>query len=171
MGLLDRLRRRLPDSARPALGPEERVVAWATTSAGGYVVVTNHGLWLPDAESRLGWHEIHKAVWSGRALTVSPARRVDVDGPVPVYADAAPVSHTLLDPDRVPVQVRDRVTRSVAYSSHHPVPGVRVVARRIPGTDGLTWAVRYDEGVDPAAPEVQQATADLVAQARAEIGE
>ncbi|RLP92324.1 hypothetical protein EAD98_21970, partial [Micromonospora sp. CV4] len=36
-------------------------------------------------------------------------------GPVETYL--------LLDPGELPHQVRARVTRSVAYTEHHPVPG------------------------------------------------
>ena len=81
-----RRRPKLPASLRPALGPEERVLAWAPVSSSeGALVATNHGLWLPDDSSRpaaenpgvktkkLGWHEIHKAAWSGRELRITPA--------------------------------------------------------------------------------------------------
>jgi hypothetical protein len=59
------------------------------------------------------------------------------------------------------------VTRSVAFTAHHPLPsgGVRVVARRVAGRDGLAWHVRYDDGTDVADPAVLAATAELVAEA------
>jgi hypothetical protein len=62
-----RRRPKLPAAQRPALGPGERVVAWAALDRDDVVVATNHGLYLPD-RPRLGWHEIHKATWSGRAV-------------------------------------------------------------------------------------------------------
>lgn len=160
-------RRRLPAGLRPPLARDERVVAWAGAAGDSVVVATNLGLWLPALPSRLGWHEIHKATWSGRALLVVPAHEiVKHDGYVEM-ADRETASVTLLDPDRVPEQVRARVTRSVAYTRHHALPGggVRVVARRVPGRDGLHWTVRYDPGT-PAAPDV---VGRLVAQARAAI--
>ena len=69
-------RRRLPAGARPPLDRDERVLAWAGAPNDAVVVVTNFGLWLPgiSGSARLGWHEIHKATWSGRALLVVPAR-------------------------------------------------------------------------------------------------
>jgi hypothetical protein len=159
-------RRRLPAPLRPALDRDERVVAWAST-ADSVVVVTNLGLYLPGVDRRLGWHEIHKATWSGRVLTVVPSREVAGGDGFVEMVDLPPVSVTLLDPDRVPEQVRTRVLRSVAYTNHHPVPGggVRVVARRVPGQDGLSWAVRADPGslLDPAVVSA------LVARARSEI--
>ena len=63
------------------------------------------------------------------------------------------------------------MTRSVAYTMHHPLApggaGVRVVARRVAGVDGLSWAVRYDAGVPADAPAVVARTGELVAQAQA----
>jgi hypothetical protein len=179
-------RRRLPADQRPALERDERILAWAAAwsgpqgeaararpgGAGGdqVVVATNLGVWLPGTVARLGWHEIHKATWSGRNLALVASREVrEADG-YTVVEDLPAVVHTLLDPDEVPAQVRARVTRSVAYTQHHPLPGgggVRVVARRVPGVNGLRWTVRYDEGVDPVADEVSAMTADLVAHGRA----
>jgi hypothetical protein len=162
-------------------------------------VVTNLGAWLPGAASRLGWHEIHKATWSGRQLALVASREVGADGAeagaegvdgaeagtegvdgaeagteggYTVVEDLPAVVHTLLDPGDVPLHVRSRVTKSIAYTSHHPLPaggGVRVVARRVPGVNGLRWTVRYDDGTDRDADSVRAATADLVAIGRAGI--
>lgn len=156
---------KLPADRRPALEPDERVLAWATTGDDAVVVATNRGLWLPGL-SRLGWHEIHKAVWSGRELVVTPASVVDERDGYAVVADQPILSTLLVEPGEVPDQVRTRVTRSVAYTEHHSLPeggGVRVVARRVSGVDGLTWTVRYDPGTPPDEATVD----DLVASARA----
>ena len=84
-------------------------------------------------------------------------------------ADDVPVVLTLSDPRDVPARVRERVTRSVAYTRHHPLPdgGVRVVGRRVAGADGLTWHVRYDESTDRDDPEIRAATDSFVAAASA----
>jgi hypothetical protein len=171
MGLFRR--RRLPAEHRPPLGPDERIVAWAATADDRAVVVTNLGLWLPDGSGRLGWHEIHKATWSGRQLAVIAADQVGEGDGYVVMVDRAPVIVTLLDPGRVPEQVRTRVTRSVAYTSHHQVPGgggVRVVARRVSGVDGLRWTVRYDIGTDADFNGVAETIVHLVAGARNGVG-
>jgi len=166
---LFRRRPRLPAGMRPPLGRDERVVAWASLPDDRVVVATNHGLFLPGRDTRLGWHEINKATWSGRELTVVPAAVVEEREGYAVVEDRPAWSGTLLDPGDVPDQVRTRVTRSVAYSAHHGVPGVRIVARRVPGVDGLRWAVRYDPGVDRADPAVVAATDELVAAARSTV--
>ena len=163
-------RRKLPDSDRPALERDERVVAWASSPRGA-LVATNRGLWLPDGggPARLGWNEIHKAVWTGEALAVTAAKLVEHGPGYDIVADRPTVEYRLADPGDLPAQVRARVTRSVGSSAHHPLPGsggVRVVARRVPGTGGLAWTARFDPGVDHDDPIVREATAALVEQAR-----
>jgi hypothetical protein len=162
MGLLRR--RKIPAAARPKLDRDERVVAWASTSEGKAAVVTNLGLWMPDRE-RIGWHEIHKASWAGTRLTVVPSVLVAERDGYDVMADDAAIDVALSEPGDVPAQVRERVTRSVAYTEHHAVPGggVRVVGRRVPGRDGVSWHVRYDEGTDATEASVMAATEELVA--------
>jgi hypothetical protein len=165
-------RRRLPADRRPALEPDERIVAWATTTGDGVFVATNRGVWPPGGRPRLGWHEIHKATWSGRQLELVPSREVASTEAYTIVEDLPSGTHTLLDPDNVPQQVRTRVTRSIAYTQHHPLPGgggARVVARRVPGVNGLRWTVRYDEGTDTADEQVRSVTAELVAYGKASV--
>ena len=166
---LFRRRLALPADCRPPLERDERLLAWSGASPEGVVVVTNRGVWLPGRSGRLGWHQIHKAVWSGRELTITPGAAVAERDGYAVVADEPPISYLLLDPGDVPHQVRARVTRSVAYTTYHPAPGggVRVAARRVSGVDGLTWTVRFDPGTDIESEAARVAVAQLVAQARA----
>jgi hypothetical protein len=122
---------------------------------------------LPEGR-RLGWHEIHKVAWSGRELRVTPAEVAEVRDDYAVLVDGPVVGFLLLEPGEVPDQVRTRVTRSVAYTSHHPMPtgGVRVVGRRVPGENGLSWAVRYDAGTPVTLAAVVELTGELVAAAQ-----
>ncbi|MEU4694935.1 hypothetical protein [Actinoplanes sp. NPDC023714] len=167
---LFRRRPALPSASRPPLEDSERVVAWCPVgeSADAVVVATNHGLWLPAAEKRLGWHEIHKVAWSGRELRIIPAVVAGVRDDYTVLEDGPAVTYLLLEPGEVPDQVRTRVTKSVAYTNHHPLPegAVRVVGRRVSGRNGLTWAVRYDAGTPVERDEVVSATDELVGAAR-----
>jgi hypothetical protein len=149
------------------------MLAWAGVAGDSpaVIVVTTFGLWLPG-RTRLGWHLIHKATWSGSRLTVVPAspasEPVALDGvSYTVMADDEPLTVQLTEPGDVPGAVRQRVTRSVAYTAHHPltVGGVRVVARRVAGADGLAWHVRYDEGTPADDPAVATRTAELVTEA------
>lgn len=155
-----------PPELRPAVERDERILTWATTTSEGAVVVaTNRGLWLPGLH-RLGWHEIIKATWSGRELTVVPGRVVEERDGYTVVADQPAISALLLEPRHVPHQVQVRVTKSVPITSHHELPGggVRVAARRVSGVDGLTWTVRYDPGTPIA--ESAELTDEIVDRAR-----
>ena len=164
-------RRKPPASLRPALERNERVLAWARSADDptAAVVVTSLGLWLPGRPERLGWHQIHKATWAGSRLSVVPSRAVDSFSNYTVMADDAAISVNLGDPGDVPATVRERVTKSVAYTAHHPLPtgGLRVVARRVAGVNGVAWHVRYDDGTDAEDPDVQAFTEELVAEAAA----
>jgi hypothetical protein len=161
-------KRKIPADARPPLDRDERVVSWAPADPAGTVVVTDRGLFLPGRD-RLGWHQIHKATWANSRLTVIPSTQVGEGEGYAVMADDAPVVVALSRPDDVPADVRNRVTRSVAYTAHYPLPGggVRVVGRRIPGRNGVDWHVRYDEGTDEGDPEVVAATTAIVAEVAA----
>lgn len=171
MGLFNR-KPKLPPADRPPLHDDERVLAWAAVGNGegdGIVVASNLGLWLPGRGERIGWHDVLKAVWSGRELTVTPADRVTERAGYLVVADRPAETYLLLDPGDLPHEVRARVTRSVAYTAHHAVPGGagRIAARRVPGVDGLTWTVRYDPGTPTDDEAVAAETGRLVAAARA----
>jgi hypothetical protein len=164
---------RLPAADRPPLARDERVLAWAASDT-GVLVATNLGLWLPaDPPGRLGWHEINKATWSAKDLVVIAAAQVEERAGYTIVEDLLPVRFGLAAPGELPHQVRARVTRSVGPSTHHPLPGsggVRVVARRVAGLDGLRWTVRYDPGVDFDDPVVAEVTGQLVEEARQQIG-
>ena len=161
---------KLPAALRPALGPDERIVAWAAAGDDQALVATNRGLWLPSGP-HLGWHEIHKAAWSGRELRITPAEVAEDRDAYAVLVDAPVLTFLLLEPGELPDQVRNRVTRSVAYTAHHPltVGGVRVVGRRVSGRNGLSWAVRYDAGTPVQLSSVVELTGDLVAAARESV--
>ncbi|MER7165218.1 hypothetical protein ABT336_03955 [Micromonospora sp. NPDC000207] len=170
MGLFRR-KPKLPAADRPPLATDERVLAWAATgegTGGGVVVATNLGLWLPGREGRMGWHEILKAAWSGRELRITAADRVGERDGYLVVADLPIQRFLLLSPGELPHQVRARVTKSVAYTEHHALPGGagRIAARRVPGVDGLTWTVRFDPGTPGDDEAVLAETDRLVAAAR-----
>jgi hypothetical protein len=161
-------REKAPQQAVSRLDRDERVVAWASTPDGDAVVATQLGLWLPGAE-RLPWHLVDKATWRDGRLTVTAA----VDTGDGVLVEQPPAGVRLAQPRDLPQTVRVRVQRAIAYTRHTALQsggGVRVVARRVPGRDGLSWQRVFDPGVDPDDPAVRSATAELVERARAEVG-
>ncbi|GAA2897233.1 hypothetical protein Acy02nite_80480 [Actinoplanes cyaneus] len=164
---LFRRRPPLPAEHRPPLDAEERVLTWARSEE-GVLVATNRGIWLPGAGERLGWHEIHKVAWSGRELRITPAEVAGERDGYTVLVDGPVMTFLLLEPGELPNQVRARVTRSVAFTTHHEIEhgALRVVGRRVSGQDGLSWAVRYDAGSWTDWPAVIEATGELVAAAQ-----
>jgi len=164
-------RERPPAEAVARLERDERVVAWASTEAGA-VLATPLGLWLPGYPERLPWHLIDKAVWKDGILTVVPA----VDTGDGVLEEQTPRAARLTVPRDLPNTVRVRVQKAIAFTRHHPLPvegprrGVRVVGRRVPGQDGVSWQLVFDRGVDRDDPAVRAAAAAYVEQARAELG-
>jgi hypothetical protein len=167
-------RRKPPPETTARLDRDERVVSWAPAS-GGAVVATPLGLWLPGVPDRLPWHLIDKATWRDNVLTLVPA----VDPGDGVLVEQPPRSVRLEQPRDIPQTVRARIERAIAFTRHHPLPGaeatgvrrgVRVVGRRVPGLDGVSWQVVFDAGVDRDDPAVRAAASAYVHQARAELG-
>jgi hypothetical protein len=165
---------RVPAGATARLDPDERVVSWAPAS-GGAVVATPLGLWLPGIPDRLPWHLIDKATWQNNTLTVIPA----VDSGDGVLVEQPPRAVRLDQPRDIPQTVRVRVQKAIAFTRHHPLSdvagpgprrGVRVVGRRVPGQDGVSWQLVFDPGIDRDDPAVRAAAAEYVDQARAELG-
>lgn len=155
-------RRLLPAAYRPRLEPGERVLAWALTTEGAAVVATNLRLWA--AGQPTPWNEISKATWDGAVLSIVTSTLVEQRAGYSVIEDNPPVRFELVDPGHLPHQIRLRVTSSVQHPSHHGVPGgagVWIAARRVPGVDGLSWIVRYDNPADRQNPIVTQATESI----------
>lgn len=141
-----------PASALARLDRDERVVAWGSAADGEAVVATPLGLWLPGVE-RLPWHLITHVAWSGTTLTVTSAVEVEPS----VLQNEPPRSVRLVSPQTLPETVEQRFYSSRSHTSRHRLSGgsgVIVVARRVPGQDGLTWYAVYDSPearLDPAA--------------------
>jgi hypothetical protein len=162
-------REKPPAEALAVLDRDERVVAWASAPGGAAVLATQLGLWLPGSPDRLPWHLIDKATWRDGILTVIPA----VDTGDGVLAEQGPRAVRLSVPRNLPHTVRVRVEKAIAFTRHHPIQGrtgVRVVGRRVPGRDGVSWQLVFDPGLDPRDPETRTKADAYVDQARAELG-
>ncbi|HEU0102010.1 MAG TPA: hypothetical protein VFR07_06780 [Mycobacteriales bacterium] len=159
------LPRRAPAAVRAvAVPPAERRTAWATTASGEVVVATDQALLLPGGQ-RLPWAGVEHVTWRLPELTVTEVAEVQGAGAVHVLR--------LEDADGLPAEVRTRVTGSVAWSSHErlsPAGGVRVVGRRVPGAEVLTWQLVYDAGTDRGDPLVRAQAEALLEGARRTIG-
>ena len=146
----------VPAAARSRLDADERVLAWALTAADDALVVTPQGLWLPWVD-RIPWHLVTHVTWSGTTLTVTAAAEVSPG----VLENLPPVSVRLPEPGTVPETVQQRFYGSRRFSARHRLSGgdgVIIVARRVPGVDGLAWYAVYD---DPAQREDPVAAAEV----------
>ena len=154
-----------PAEALAALDRDERVVSWGSAAGGGAVLATPLGLWLPGATERISWHLIDKATWQDGVLSVVAARDTG-DG---VLDELPARSVRIAVPRDLPQTVRSRVERTIASTRYYRLPtgsGVRVVGRRVPGRDGVSWQLVFDPGVDRDDPAVRTAAAEMVRQSR-----
>lgn len=155
--------RRRPDLP---VAPGERLLAWARLEDGSFVGGTREAAYLPQ---RLPWQQVQAADWDRESELLSIAEVGDYG--------AERVVHSLAvsEPGRFLELLRERVTATVAMQWHVPVEGrrgLRVVARRAPsGERAITWVYEYDEGVDPADPQVAALARETLAQARLDLGE
>lgn len=163
---------------RPPIRVErgERLLAHAP-SADGHVGGTRDALYVVrrlgtalavDETVRIPWEEVQAADWDKDASTL----RVTEVGS---WGEQRPEHQfTLDDPGLLLQLVRERITASIVLQRHVPVDGrrgMRVIARRAPrGDRPVQWIYEYDEGVDPADPDVRRAAEEALAAAQAEVG-
>ena len=149
-----------------ALGarPPERVLAAARLTDGGWLLATDRG--VVGTGVRLDWSSITHAQWNDEesALSVS---RLDETGA------SREQTWRIDEPGMLPETVHERVTATILLSRRLPVEGrrgVRVVARRQPGSDELLWQVVADPGIDATAPAVRAQVAAVMRSMAAELG-
>ncbi len=155
-----------PEVLAVTLEPGERRVAWARTTDGHAVVVTDHGVHLPG-RAPLAWSDLAHASFQRPLLTLQEIAPTEGTG-----AQHA-VALDLSDETDLPQVLRTRMSASVAWSSHQrllPRGGVRVVGRRRGDQDALAWQLVYDAGTDPDDPEVRAQAEQHLLAARRTIG-
>jgi hypothetical protein len=153
--LTDRLTgRAVPEGFTGELAPEEHVVAMAPLGAGGHLMATSHGLWVPDGR-RISWHLISKVTWGEGRFTVIEADVVGEAGGAVLLRDRPAVRYIIDQPGKLPEAVHRRVTGSIRATHHRELPGggAWFVQRKVPGQDGVVLQVRADEGTDMAMVE------------------
>lgn len=143
---------RAPSGFPGTLERGEDVLGSAAVSGGGWLVVTQLGLWIPDGEGarRVGWHLVAKAAWGDGVFTLTEAEEVRAAGEAVLLVDREPVKFTLEVPERVPLLVRQRVDGSIRSRYHKDLApgGAWFVWRKVPGRDGAVLQVRADPGTD-----------------------
>lgn len=149
-------RRRVPAEVQDLVSGE-RPLAWAAVDD-DWIVATSSRIRLPGREP-LEWESVIRATWDAPVLEV--------------HVPQETVRLVLDDPGSIPEVVNERVKASVVVQHHVALvgdKGVRLVARRKPGSTDITWRVTFDAGIDPNDPEVRAAAEQALAELRASIG-
>lgn len=150
--------------------PGERLLAWAATQQ-GVVGGTRDAVYLPEGDGvvRIPWQDVQAADWDEDSAVLRVSRVGHREGGEPEY------QLDVEQPGRFLELVRERVTASVVLQRHVPIDGrlgLRVIARRAPGGDRpVQWVVEYDDGIDPALPQVRSAADLALREARQELGQ
>ena len=142
----------LPEDFPGRLVESENAIGSAAVRGGGYLVVTELGLWIPDGgrARRIGWHLVSKATWGDGTLTLTEADETGTAGPAVVLRDREPVRFELPRPGKVPWLIRQRVDGSIRarHRAELTSGGVWFVQRKLPGRDGVVLQARPDPGAD-----------------------
>ena len=146
--------RRPPPEVKRRAG---RPLAWAPV-AGDWIVATAEHLYLPHQEP-IGWEQVVRAAWDDPVLEVQLA-----EGPYRLVIER---------PGNIPQVVNERVKASVVVQHHVPLrgeKGVRIVARRRPGSSEVTWRVTFDPGLDHGDPQLREQADEALRDLRATLG-
>ena len=159
---------RTPADFAGSLDPGEDVVDSAPVEGGGYLVVTQLGLWVPagGGARRVGWHLVAKATWADGVFTLTESAEVGEAGAAVVLADLPPERFRLAAPGKVPREAYQRVEGSIRSRHRQEIGtgGAWFVQRKVPGRNGSVLQVRPDPGTDAelVAAIAEQAAAKLV---------
>jgi hypothetical protein len=138
-------------------------VAAARLRDGSWVAATDQGLALGDL--RIDWAAVTHAQWSDEDETLALA-----------WLDGRGTGERRLlidDPGAFPETVHARVTATIVLSRRLRVAGrlgVRVAARRQPGSDELVWQAVPDRGVDPDDPALRAGIDAAIREMTTELG-
>ena len=162
--------------ARADLPRGEKVLAHTVAMDGTWLLGTRlrlvvvRGSESPGERSavQIPWETIEDAAWKQDDARLRFTETGQYGEPRPTY------SFEVEDPALLLQLVRERVTASVVLQRRVPVRGelgLTVIARRSPVGGPVAWMHAYDEGLDPADPEVAAAADRALEQAQAEVGE
>jgi hypothetical protein len=147
----------------------ERLLGWAVAADGAHLVATDRTLHLPvrGRVHRIGWEAVDTAAWDQESATLTVVESAR-HGERPRRWRAR-----LVEPGDLVDVVRERVNATVVLTRHVRLVGdlgVRIVARRPPGSPVLRWSAALDDGLDPADPAIRARVDAAVRAARAELG-
>jgi hypothetical protein len=146
--------RRVPAEVKQRV---RKPLAWAP-AGGDWVIATSQQLMLPFRDA-VTWDEVVRAAWDEPVLELQLP-----DGPYRLVIER---------PGNIPQVVNERVKASVVVQHHVPLvgdKGVRIVARRRPGTTEVTWRVTFDAGLDSTDPALRSAADEALRELRTTLG-
>ncbi len=146
--------RRVPAEVKQRV---RKPLAWAPVG-GDWVIATTEFLMLPFREP-LTWDQVVRAAWDEPVMELQLP-----DGPYRLVIER---------PGRIPHVVNERVKASVVVQHHVALQGdkgVRIVARRRPGTTEVTWRVTFDAGIDAGDPAMRAAADSALRDLRTTLG-
>jgi hypothetical protein len=155
-----RLRRPLPEAVRAVA---DRRLAWGVTDDGVALVASPTCLHV-DSE-QIDWTSVEKVGWVAPLLRLTEMAEVEGTGTVHLWE--------LAENHRLAETIRERVTASVAWSDVrklHPAGAVRLVGRRVPGQELLTWQTVWQDGTNPSDPLLRAQVDAFVTGLRKSIG-
>jgi hypothetical protein len=154
--------KRVPASVR-AVEVAERRLAWGVCADGTALVASPVAFYA--GSSRLPWVDIERAGWTAPVLTVVEAAEVEGAGAVHIFE--------VVEDKQLAETVRACVLSSVVWSdrrSFGAAGSVRLVGRRVPGQEVLTWQQVWAPGTDRFDPAVRAKADAWVLELRKTIG-
>lgn len=124
----------------------DRRLAWAVTEDGVALVASPDCLHI-GTDVAVPWWQVERVGWATPTLRVAEIAEVEGAGRVHLWELAQ--DHDLA------ATIRERVTASVAWSDLRkltPSGSVRLVGRRVPGQEVLTWQAVWQPDADPTDP-------------------
>ena len=169
MAFLSR-RLRVPRELSSVIPKRERVLAWGLgpeRSDGEPTVVaaTIAAFYAPGYVDPLPWSDILRATWDDPILEIA-YRQTDVRKP-------ALLRITLDAPGSLPLAVRDRVEDTIVVQHHVALvgsAGARLIARRVPNSDDISWVIVFDSSLDPDDPQLRAEADAALTEFRSNLG-
>ncbi|MCW2544985.1 MAG: hypothetical protein JWM40_2537 [Frankiales bacterium] len=155
-------RTRLPPAVR-AITTDERRLAWGLTTDGLALVATPTSLYA--GTEQLAWVGVEKVIWQPPLLTLVEV--ADVEG------TGARRSWSLDQDAKLAETVRACVTSSVGWTDRRSLGAaghVRLVGRRTPDRDALTWQVVWESADADSDASLRAQAERWVEELRGSIG-